>query len=243
MADPKKKPPATVLLNMDRNGFAKVMQQLGEVHEASDDAAIAVANEYKKFKKQGVNLDALRLVRKLKAMGSAVKIQAFLVDFDRMRDLAGFDDQLALFEEDKTAPQKAAATSSGNVVQHPASAKAEKPAKAQKGNKRQPRGAIPASTEVMPESPSSAAPAVPTRIPQAEAPSKARLFAEGDDEVEEISAVEKARADGLAKGAAGENYENPYSTPGEERDAWHAGWVEGSEKFEADEKADAQKSA
>ena len=239
MAEPaRKKAAATVLQNMTKENFAKVLRDLDDEHKAADDAAMSVAGAYKKMKKQGVHLDALRLVRKLHAMGSAVKVQAFLADFDRMRELAGFNDQLALFDGDKAKPQKDAEKAlgaEGNVVQHPSSAKAvaakaEKPAKG--ARRRKGAAEVPVPGEV---APAAAETALPTKIPEMSSqPSKAKLFAEGDEEVEEIADEVRAEQEGLTSGKLGEEYRNPHSQPGVLRDAWHKGWVRGSEEFDAE---------
>ncbi len=125
MAAKPKKGPAPVLASMTKTKFAQIMQELADLHSAADDGATEVMKGYKTLKKQGINLDALKLVRKLKTLDNPAKIQSFLADFDKLRELAGFDDQQNLFEEDKTKPQKDAETAAAA----PAKAKAEKPAK------------------------------------------------------------------------------------------------------------------
>lgn len=223
MAKEKRKA-STVLLTMDQNKFAKVLADLKERHSAADEAAIEVANGYKTLKKQGVNLDALKLASKLVWLGNPAKVAAFLADFDRMRELAGLDAQLSLFEEDKTAPQKAAEGSeSAKVV--PIKARAEKaqetPTKADK----------------------------PVKKPRAEKGqpvTKKALFDTGsgdgasDAEVDAVSDEEKARQAGMVAGAAGEDYANPHDS-GPLRDAWHSGFVAGSDAASAEpaEKASA----
>ncbi|MEI6282063.1 MAG: hypothetical protein WCP82_05015 [Alphaproteobacteria bacterium] len=95
-----------MLASMTKTKFAQILQDLADLHSAADDGAMEVAKGYKSLKKQGINLDALKLVRKLRGYDNPAKVQAFLADFDKFRELAGFDDQQNLFEEDKTKPQK-----------------------------------------------------------------------------------------------------------------------------------------
>lgn len=125
MAAKPKKGPAPVLASMTKAKFNTIMQELADLHSAADDGSAEVMKGYKTLKKQGINLDALKLVRKLKTLDNPAKCQAFLSDFDKLRELAGFDDQQNLFEEDKTRPQKDAEASAAPAKP----AKPEKPAK------------------------------------------------------------------------------------------------------------------
>lgn len=219
MAKPEKGKASAVLLNMKPEKFLEHLKNVGELHSVADDAAMAVASGYKSLKKQGMNLDAFRLVRKLVVQGNDAKTAAFLADFDRMRDLAGLNRQLALFEEDKAQPQKDA--ESGKVVQLKPAA-VEKSADVQK-----------APETAKPEK-------APKKTAKKGAVSKKALFDEGsgegasdaDPEVAEISEEMKARQAGMAAGAAGEDYANPHDS-GHLRDAWHQGYVEGSESASA----------
>jgi hypothetical protein len=207
MSKEKKGKASTVLLTMSPDKFLKQLQELKDLHGAADDAAMAVASGYKSLKKQGMNLEALKLTQKLVSLGNPAKVAAFLADFDKMRELAGLDAQLALFDEDKTAPQKAA--ESAKVVDlktgkapekardQPAAAKPEKPKKAAKTAARGPV-------------------------------TKNALFGTDDGDVAEVSEEEKARQAGMVAGAAGEDYANPHDS-GPLRDAWHSGYVAGSE--------------
>lgn len=213
----KKRTAAPVLASMTKPGFNKMLLELNDEHGAADEAAMSVASAYKKLKKQGINLEAIRLVRRLKGLDNPSKIQAFLADFDRLRELAGFDDQQQLFEEDKTAPQKQA--ESAKVVEIKT-------------------GKAPAEPEVIPEPEQKPKAAKKPKAEKAAKPvSKAALFATGDDEadVTEISDEEKARQAGIVSGAAGEDYDNPHDgTLGPLHDAWHAGWVQGTEQAAED---------
>lgn len=224
MAKPEKGKASAVLLNMKPEKFLEHLKNVGELHSVADDAAMAVASGYKSLKKQGMNLDAFRLVRKLVVQGNDAKTAAFLADFDRMRDLAGLNRQLALFEEDKAQPQKDA--ESGKVVQLKPAA-VEKPADVQKAPETAKAGAEkPPKGNNKPEK-------------KARGPvSKKALFDDGsgngasDAEVGEISDEVKARQAGMAAGAAGEDYQNPHDS-GPLRDAWHQGYVDGSESASA----------
>ena len=121
----KKAAVSTALQNMSKADLAKLDRSLKDLMAAKDDAGVAVARFYKnKIKKPGIHEDAYKLANKLNALGSPAKVQAFLVDFDKLRQMYGWDDQKNLFEEDKTAPQKA--------DEKKAAAKADKPAKADK---------------------------------------------------------------------------------------------------------------
>ncbi len=223
MADKKpKKTPSPVLASMTKAKFVTIMQELNDLHQAADDGAMSVASGYKSLKKQGINLDALKLVRKLRGLDNPAKIQAFLCDFDRLRELAGFDDQQNLFEEDKTAPQKTA--ESGKVV----NLRSDKP------NNKETAAAV---AEVIKET----KPKKGAKGGGKAAAAKAALFDEGDGDPDEVSDEVKARQEGLIAGKTGADYENPHTESGPLRDAFHEGWLEGSESADAEpgEKASA----
>lgn len=124
------KPGAPALQAMTKPEFAKLTRTLKDLHDAAGESAMEVAKGYKTVKKtRGINLDALKLIMKLRAKDNPGKVQNFLADFDKMRELAGFDDQGTLFEDDKTTPQKkaesaaVAKTTGTNVVPLKKSAK------------------------------------------------------------------------------------------------------------------------
>lgn len=142
-----KKPAASqALQNMNKTELAKLDRSLQDLRDAADDAGRALAQFYKdRIKKRGIHLDAYRFANKLNALGSVAKRQAFLVDFDKLRQLHGWDDQKNLFEDDKTAPQKAdeAKAKAKSVVKEKPKTKVAKkseqkalpaPAKAKNGN-------------------------------------------------------------------------------------------------------------
>lgn len=238
--NPPTKSPARALQAMQKPEFAKMMRELKDHHDAADEAAMSVASAYKKVKKRGINLDAIKLVRRLMTLDNPAKVQAFLADFDRGRELAGFDDQQQLFEEDKTKPQKQAdlkiveiKTGKPKTEETAAPPKSTRVARSKK-NDAAPVAEVPAAPEPSP------VPAIPSVAPVAKAPSRKALFDEGDEDIKEIGEVEKARQAGLAAGLSDQDYDNPYSEKGEFRDAWHKGWIEGSESLmDEDDKASA----
>lgn len=241
MSDAKKKPtPAPALVSMTREGFAKIMRELKDEHDAADEAAMSVASAYKAVKKRGINLEALRLVRKLSTLDNPAKIQSFLADFDRLRELAGFDDQQQLFEDDKTKPQKdAAADKVVDIKTAKTSGGAEKVAKSdQKPKKTKETTASPAAPNLEKNAASwgNAAKTAPVV--------KAKLFDsdDGDSDIEEIEAEAKARQAGFISGHLGEDYHNPHPEGHALREPWHAGWVAGTEQLSA-ETANHQQSA
>lgn len=100
--------PVSALQNMNKGDLAKMNRELRELEEAAGDAGGAVAKFFKdKVKKRGINEGAYKLARKINSLDNAAKQQAFLRDFDKLRQMYGWDDQKNLFEADKTAPQKA----------------------------------------------------------------------------------------------------------------------------------------
>lgn len=130
MSPPKAKAPAPALQSMTKPELAKINRELKDLRETSDDAGMALASAYKKIKKRGINLEAFKLAEKLNRLDSPAKIQSFLVDFDRLRQLHGWDDQQNLFEADKTAPQKEAEKANGKEHSPPPAGRAAKNAAA-----------------------------------------------------------------------------------------------------------------
>lgn len=108
MTKPSKAPPS-VLQSMTKADLGKLNRELNDLTDAADDAGTAVASFYKnKVKKRGINTQAFNLARKINALDNSAKQQSFLRDFDRLRELFGWDAQKNLFDADKTAPQKKA---------------------------------------------------------------------------------------------------------------------------------------
>ena len=93
MAKPSKAVPSPVLQSMTKGELSKINRELADLREAADDGSIALANAYKKLKKRGINLEAFKLSEKLNRLASPTKIQSFLLDFDKLRELHGWDDQ------------------------------------------------------------------------------------------------------------------------------------------------------
>lgn len=234
MTTPTKKAPAPALQQMQKPEFSKMMRELKDQHDAADEAAMSVASAYKKVKKRGINLEAIRLVRRLMTLDNPSKVQAFLADFDRGRELAGFDDQQQLFEEDKTTPQKNADQKVVPIKRVAAAAPEEKVEPKRIGRKK----ADAVEAQAKDAESHDEKPAVPTKAPISKTPSRKALFDEGDAEVDVITEATKARQAGLSAGGSGQDYDNPYLEKGDLRDAWHEGWVTGSETLLAEARDD-----
>lgn len=223
MAQPSPKPkkgPAPALAAMTKTQFAAMMRELNELHQAADDGAMAVASGYKNVKKaKAINLESLKLVRKLSQWNNPAKVQSFLADFDKLRELAGFDDQQNLFEEDKTKPQKDG--ESAKVV----NLRNDKPSNAETAA---------AVAEVITETPKAKKAVKGAKGGGKPAATKAALFDEGDGDLDEIAEEVAARQAGLIAGKTGTDYDNPHTEKGPLRDAFHQGWVEGSESASAE---------
>lgn len=230
MAELKRKP-SPALAAMTKQDYAKLKRDIKDRHEAADDAAIEVATGYKTLKKRGINLDAFKLVLKLTRLDNPAKIQAFLADFDRLRELEGFDDQQQLFEEDKTKPQKDAAAAGDKVVQLNAGKEPAKSKDKPKVGKSKKADGVAAELASPPAAPLDRNKDSWGKAGESKPASRAALFDEGDDdaEVAQVAAEVTARQRGIAAGASGEDYENPYDD-GEEREEFHAGWIIGCEQ-------------
>lgn len=147
---------AAVVSAMSESDFKKIRRELKDAQDAVDDAGTVAASQYKKLKKQGHHIDALKMVNKLVGMDNPAKVISFLSHFDKYREVAKLDAQSSLFEEDKTKPQKeaeAAAKKAEAKAAKNGKAKPGKETKIKAGNGRVGRGAqkqIPAPKEVAP---------------------------------------------------------------------------------------------
>lgn len=142
-----------VISAMTDTDFKKIRRELKDGQDAADDASTVVAGQYKKLKKAGHHIDALKLVNKLVGMDNPAKVTAFLSCFDKYRAVAKLDAQSSLFEEDKTKPQKdadaAAKKAAAKAAGKAASGKAKGP-KAATGRVTRGQKLIPAPKEVAP---------------------------------------------------------------------------------------------
>lgn len=246
----KTKVPSPALKAMTKAELSKTKNQAKDLREVADEGSTALARFYSGLKKRGVNLDAWKLAEKLDRLDNPAKIQAFLADFDRLRELYGFDDQQQLFEDDKTKPQKDAPAPANSAV--PLGPKALKPTKGPKAAApKKPTAAEKKAQAAAAKAATKANTAVNKRSEKAAARGakngRAKLFDEGDgapakepepSTVREAvqSVLEKATAAGVEAGAAGaEVSENPYSkrVQASLHGAWHDGWVRGAERAAA----------
>lgn len=102
-----KKAPESALKGLSKSDLAKLRKVLKDYEAAKEEATSALAKAIKdKIGKRGISVDAWKLAEKIQDLDNAQKQQAFLRDFDVLRELYGWDDQKQLFEEDKTAAQK-----------------------------------------------------------------------------------------------------------------------------------------
>lgn len=124
----KKGIPAPALQSMTKPELGKINRELKDLRAAADDGSTALASAYKKLKKRGINLEAFKLSEKLNRLDNPAKIQSFLADFDRLRELHGWDDQSQLFDDDKTRPQKEAEKAAKTKPKSAAEKKADKKA-------------------------------------------------------------------------------------------------------------------